>query len=151
MKPVLQAILLAERVYADQSGKKIICGTFNKILLNRNSAVQDHPTDPTKKKVQGGTDIGCPSVYVSLTDVVPEIDVTLRFMNVSTNQVLLEMPVNIKCNDRLAAVEFALALPPLGMCVTEPGTYSLDLMWNGEIIGSHRLVAQDTTESEEGV
>jgi hypothetical protein len=147
VRPVLQALILADRVYEDKSGKKIIAGTFNRVLLNRTAHIpKDHPTDETKKLVQGGTDIGCPSVYVSLTDVVPELDVTLQFTNVSTNQVLLEMPIKIQCPDRLATVEFAMALPPLGRIVQGPGTYSLDLVWNGEIIGSHRIVAQDVTE-----
>ena len=35
----------------------------------------------------------------------------------------------------------AFALPPLGRCITEPGTYSLDVVCRGEIIGSHRIVA----------
>jgi hypothetical protein len=128
MKPVLQAILLADRVYEEKTGKKIIAGTFNRVFLSRTANLPAaHPTNSTKTIIQGGTDIGCPSVYVSLTDLVPEVDVTLRFVNVSKNQVLLECPVKIQCPDRLATIELVLALPPLGRIVTEPGTYTLDL------------------------
>lgn len=150
MKPVLQALVLADRVYEDRSGKKIIAGTFNQILLNRRGRItEDHPTDSTKKVVKIGTvDIGNPFVYLSLTDVLPEIDVTLQFVNVSTNKILLEAGMKIKCEDRLATVEIVLPLPPLATFVHEPGTYSLDLVWNGEIVGSHRVIAQDITDQQ---
>ena len=146
MKPILQAILLAERVYDDTNGKKIICGTFNRVLMSREPTVQAHPLDGNKTIIQGGTDIGCPSVYVNLTDVVPEIDVALQFVDVSQNKVLLELPMKIHCNDRLGNVEFSVPLPRLGNIIKEPGTYSIDLVWNGEIIGSHRVVAEELTE-----
>lgn len=147
MKPVLQAILLADHVYEDKTGKKIICGTFNRVWLNRKGKpVQDHPTDSARKIVHGGTDPGCPWAYISLTDVVREIDVTLRFMNVSTNSVLLETVIKIKCNDPLETIEIALPLPRLMAIVNEPGTFSLELLWDGEIVGSHRVVAQDVPD-----
>src|SRR5947208_45463 len=33
MKPILQALLLADKIYEDKSGKKIIAGTFNRLLV----------------------------------------------------------------------------------------------------------------------
>jgi hypothetical protein len=151
MVPVFQAILLADRVYEDKSGKKIICGTFNKVLLSQDAkVVQDYPTDEKKKIIQGGTDAGCPWIYVSITDVVSEVDIILQFMNVSKNQVLLEIPIKIQCSDRLATVEFAMPLPPLTTLVSEPGTYSVDLLWSGEIVGSHRIVAENIPDPTQG-
>ena len=150
MRPVLQALVLADRVYEDKpSGKKIIDGTFNRILLNRKvKLVENHPTDDTKKLIRAGGDIGSPYIYLSLTDLVPETDLTLQFVNVSMNQVVLELPFKIKCDSRLATVELAIALPPLTAFVNEPGTYSVDLLWNGEILGSQRVVAEDVPEKK---
>lgn len=149
MQPVLQALVLADRVYEDQSGKKIIAGTFNRIKLNRKGRIptESHPTDSAKQVFRSPViDTGTPFVYLSLTDVLPEIDVTLQFVNVSTNKVLLETGIKIKCPDRLATVEIALPLLPLTMLVHEPGTYSLDLVYAGEIVGSHRVIAEDVTD-----
>jgi len=161
MKPVLQAILLADRVYEDKSGKKIIAGTFNRVLLGK-AIIASHPTEKGMQLIPGGTDIGSPSVYVSLTDLVPDVDVTLRLVNVSKNMMILECPVNIKCADRLATVEMVLALPPLARIVTEPGIYTLDLIWKSgirnkegvrsqeeELLGSHRLTVENLPNQDQ--
>lgn len=150
MRPVLQALVLADRVYEDKSGKKIIAGTFNRILLDRKGKIPEaHPTDSTKKVFKSAVvDSGSPFVYLSLTDVLPEIDVILQFVNVSANKIVSETSVKIKCDDRLATVEIVLPLLPLALLVQEPGTYSLDLVWNGEIVGSHRVVAEDVTSQQ---
>ncbi len=152
MRPVLQAILLAERVYEDKSGKKIIAGTFNRLFINRKGKIpEDHPTDSTKKLLKGGGDIGSPYVYVSLTDLVPEVEITLKVINVSKNEVVLEWgPVKVICPDRLATVELVLPLPPPTMYMTEAGTYSLDLIWKDELLGSHRVTVEDVTDKQKG-
>lgn len=160
MKPVLQAILLADRVYEDKTGKKIIAGTFNRIFLSQ-TVSRPHPTEMGKQLISGGTDIGSPSIYVSLTDLVADVDITLRLVNVSKNIVMLECPVNIKCPDRLATVEIVLALPPFGKIAMEPGTYTLDLVWRSgvrnkegvrsqeeELLGSHRLTVENAPNQD---
>ncbi len=150
MRPVLQAILLAERVYQEMTGKKIIAGTFNQVFMNRRGMLPTaHPTEPGKFVYQGGSDLGSPSVYLSLTDCVPEVEITLRFVNVSKNQVLIEFPFKVQCPDRLATVELIIPLPPLGLFVREAGTYTLDLIWQEELLGSHRVVAVDITPTDQ--
>jgi hypothetical protein len=142
----LQALVLAERVYSEHTGKKIIAGTFNRVFMERKKPKpegQPNPPEPPSNVLKPGNDPGCPAAYVSLTDVIDGTEVTLQFVNVSKNQVLYEAPTKINCNDRLATVEMAFALPPLGRCITEPGTYSLDIVWRGEILGSHRIVATE--------
>lgn len=145
MKPILQALVLAERVYSEATGKKIIAGTFNRVFLEKKKppapGAPPQPA-PDPNVLRPGSDPGCPAAYVSLTDVIDGTEIALQFVNVSkNNQVLFEAPAKIKCDDRLATVEMAFALPPLGRCITEGGTYSLDIVWRGEILGSHRIVA----------
>ena len=138
--------MLAERVYQDVSGKKIIAGTFNSLSLKVKK--DDEKTlDGSKKLVFGGTDPGCPSVYISLTDVVDGTEVTLQFFNVSKNKVLFEKTLKIACNDPLATVEIIAPLPPIRGYL-EPGTFSFDIVWQGEILGSHRIVAKLAPESD---
>jgi hypothetical protein len=146
MKPVLQALVLAERIYEDKSGKKIIAGTFNQILLDH---IPDSeiavPDGSGRQLIHGGTDAGSPSAYISLTDVIDGTEITLQFVNVSKNKTLLEATFRLDSTDRLATVEIIAPLPPLRQIAVEPGTYSLDIVWNGEILGSHRLIFRPLT------
>lgn len=142
MKPILQALVLAERVYQDISGKKIIAGTFHRVTLRKIEDRYEETEQGTTKRVRGGTDPGSPAVYISLTDVHDRSSVTVQFMNVTKNDVLFEKKIKLSCKDRLATLEIVLPLPPLSRYLKSPGTYSLDLLWNGEILGSHRVIAK---------
>jgi hypothetical protein len=144
MKPILQAILLADHVYSDVSGKKVIAGTFNAVTKAKLTVSKLELADGTKRQlIPGGTHPGCPWIYISLTDVVDNTKVTLQFVNVSKNKLRFGMELAIKCNDRFAVVEITQPLPPHDKLFPESGVYSLDLLWEGEIIGSHRIVVSD--------
>jgi len=145
MKPVLQALVLAERIYTDHhSGKKIIAGTFNRVRIGKIKTQERKLPDGSKRQlVPGGTDIGCPSVYLSLTDVVDGTELTLQFVNVTKNQILLESGFKINSKDRLATIEIVAPLPPLAHVAGEAGVFSLDVVWNGEILGSHRIRVEE--------
>jgi hypothetical protein len=144
MKPVLQALVLAERIYEDKSGKKVICGTFNQLLIGTIPIpAKKNPDGTEKRALPGGTDPGCPAAYVSLTDVVDGTEITLQMVNVSKNQVLFQTGLRIEVNDRLATVEIIAPLPPINVFIREVGTYSLDVLWRNEILGSHRLIVRE--------
>lgn len=144
MKPILQALVLAEGVYQDISGKKIIAGTFHSVTLKKKAdRLLEGPEGEGMKSIRGGTDPGSPAAYISLTDVVDKTSVTVQFVNVSKNDVLFEKKIKLACQDRLATVEIVLPLPPLARFLKSPGTYSFDLLWNGEMLGSHRIIARE--------
>jgi hypothetical protein len=145
MKPVLQALVLAERIYEDKSGKKIIAGTFNQLLIGKMTlpAAESGSDKGQRHFLPGGTDPGCPAAYVSLTDVVDGTEITLQMVNVSKNVVLFMASLRINSNDRLATVEIIAPLPPMNTFVREPGTLSLDVVWRSEILGSHRLIVRE--------
>ena len=71
--PVLQALVLADRIYTDTSGKRIICGTFNKI--------SSHKFPITSLSA---------FVFILLVDVIGEVELQLRFVNLNDNQILME-------------------------------------------------------------
>jgi hypothetical protein len=151
MKPVLQALVLAERIYEDKSGKKIIAGTFNRVWVGRLPVVTKEMPDGSQHQViPGGTDFGCPSAYISLTDVVDGTQISLQFVNVSKNQIICQAPVEIKQADRLDTVEIIAPLLPIAQLVKEAGIFSFDVVWNGEILGSHRLRVIDKSENAPG-
>ena len=136
MKQVLQAMVLAERVYEDKSGKKIIAGKFNGLLIGKiplQEIVQ--PDGSRHRMIPGGTDFGCPSLYISLTDLVDRTELRREVSNVTKNEVLFGTAFHIQQTDRLATVELIAPLPLLTNYIWEPGTFSFDLIWHGEILG----------------
>jgi hypothetical protein len=147
MKPILQALLLADHVYEDKStGKKIISGTFNQIMLNTNPPPMVEGPDGVKRpQAQRGSDPGCPSAYISVTDVIDGTELQLQFVNVSTNQQVFECNIKIAAKDRLAVHEIVMPLFPWSVMLGgQAGTYSLDVLCQGELLGSHRLLVTKT-------
>jgi len=144
MNPLLQALVIAERIYVDTSDRKIICGTFNQIVLKTTPTERtvNNPDGSKTKKLLAGHDPGCPWFYLSLTDVIPGTVLTLQMMNVSKNKEMFNLSVTIDEADRLSTVEIVLPLPPIMSFAKEPGTLSFDVLCNGEIIGSHRLLVK---------
>jgi hypothetical protein len=144
MKPILQALVLADKVYEEKTGKKIIAGTFNRINTGKAQAQQITTPGGTPAVVmQGGTDPGCPWAYLSLTDVFDGTELKVQYNDVSTNAMIFELGVKIQNHDRLATIEIVVPLPHMNNFAPKPGTYSLDVMWKNEILGSHRVVVQE--------
>lgn len=151
MKPVLQALVLAERVYEDKSGKKIIAGTFNQIAICLVAPVQlALPDDTQRLLIPGGTDPGCPVAYISLTDVVDGTELTLQFFNVSKNIAVFQVDIKIEGADRLATIEIIAPLPPIRQFMKEVGVFSFDVVWKGEILGSHRVRVVEIPSPSQG-
>lgn len=149
MKPVLQALVLAEKVYEEKGGKKIIAGTFNKLLFTKGLPTakeqkpEELPDGSTRVVVKGGQ-LGSPYVYLSLTDVCDGTRLILQFVNLSKNKVLFETEILLKGKDRLATVEIVAPLPPWAhFGVSEAGAYAFEVVCDGEIIGSHRVIAEE--------
>ena len=141
--PVLQALVLAEHVYCDTSGKKIIAGTFNAITRTQQS-IEDGEDGTKSTKVPGGG-MGAPWFYLSLTDVVEGTTIGLQFVSLTKNSVLFEQDITLNGMDRLQSVEVAGPLPDLVKNVPK-GIYSFEVICKGEIIGSRRLYVDDVEE-----
>lgn len=80
MKPVLQAILVAEKVYSIQGGGKAIVNMIHAVTVREQVSEGSDNGDAGKRLVRGG-DSGPPWVYASLTDVCPDTVLTLQFIN----------------------------------------------------------------------
>ena len=148
MKPVLQALVLAERVYQDVSGKKIIAGTFNRVRFIRKPPIREveRPNGTKETLIPGGLHGGSPYAYISLTDVGQNTVLLLQFVNLTKNVVLFGKQLTVDCKDRLATVELVLALPPLR--ITEEGVYAFEIVCEQEILGSCRIHATELKFSE---
>lgn len=141
--PVLQALVLADRVYQDRSGKMIITGTFSGYKFTKKPPVVEiiRPDGTKQKAVMGGMNAGSPYAYVSLTDVCDGTVIHFQFVNLSRDKTLFGTEVTISNSDRLRNVEISLPLPTLP--IVEAGIYALQVMCEGQLLGSWRVVAED--------
>lgn len=149
MKPILQALILAEHVNWLADGRVVIFGTFNTYRLGNTPPIEeeDHGNGKSSVTIRGGQ-VGSPYAYVSLTDVVDGTKVTLQFVSLSKNRVVFKQDVTLKCDNRLETVEVISALPPLS--INKAGTYAFEMTCEGEIIGSCRVLIEDAAEESEG-
>ncbi len=131
--PVLQALLLADHIYTDQSDKRIICGTFSKIFC---------------QKFPSLTSFSC-FAFVLLVDVVGEVELQLRLVSLEDNEIVLESgKAKIKSDSPLAPLDIVFQIPPLPL--PHEGTYSFECWADETMIGSVRLqVVQMPTNKEE--
>lgn len=147
VKPVLQALVLAEKVYETTFGRKIIAATFNQVFISKQDVEPPQPVEDGKIRVGAGGP-GAPSAYISLTDVVDNTELDLQFVSLTHNEVLFETRITVRCHDRLSTVEIVARLPDLKF--PGPGTYAFEVVCEGEIIGTHRVQAIVMPESPDG-
>jgi len=141
VKPILQALVIAEHVYETKDGKKIITGTFNRVRFGRIATPEVEQPDGTKRRlIPGGVHSGSPYAYISLTDVCEGTELNLQFVSLSENRVLFETGVTLHGTDRLATIEIVAPLPRLQ--IKQAGVYAFEVVCEGEIIGSHRIIAE---------
>jgi hypothetical protein len=161
LRPNLQALLLADHVYQDKdTGKKVIAGTFNRLNLVKRKPPNQVPTDatdnatepPSEKtsdippgmrelKPQDIMSMGSPTAYASLTEIRGLTQLELRYVDLSNNAVLFGAKIDVICDDPLQTVEAVIRLPRLPS--PHVGVYALELLWNDELLGSHRVTAVD--------
>lgn len=159
MVPVLQALLFADRIYRLQDGGMVIAGTVNQLGLGSPPKREEieHP-DGRKGAILQARQPATPSIYVCLTDVHDDTEVSIQLVSLSENAVLLRTMVHIEKGERLGTVEIVAPLPPLDV-IQKPGAYALEVVCEDEILGMHRFevlrVDQDhedenVTEHESG-
>lgn len=143
VKPVLQALVLAEKVYEEAAGRKFIIGTFTAIKLMQVEPPQEieHSVGTARRMVAPGRS-GAPWAYISLTSVVDGTCLSLQFVSLTHNKVLFETGLTVECQDRLKIVEIAVPLPDLEPYVREAGVYAFEIVCEGEILGSLRIHAE---------
>jgi predicted RNase H-like HicB family nuclease len=145
VKPVLQALLLADRIYVDkQTGKRIIAGTFNRLAFKKRLKTETAVVDGEERQtVPGGTQVGSPSAYISLTELRGEITCILRYVNLEHDKAIFQTQFTIKCDNPLKTVELTFPLPPLPNVA---GVHALELLCDDEPIGSHRIIVEEIVE-----
>lgn len=148
MKPVLQALVIAEHIYQDVTGKKVIAGTFNRVNFTRKPLARpvERPDGSQGMVIPGGMQSGSPFAYVNLTDVGENTKLTFRFVNLTKNEVLFANEATVNSMDKLQNVELVLPLPLLP--IHEEGIYAFEVLSEGEIMGTYRIAAQEIKPPE---
>lgn len=138
IKPVLQALVLADHIYIDaNTGKKIIAGTFNHLAAN------EFPSQSTTHKF----------AFVSMTDVYGPLEVMVRYVDLVDNRVLFELRnMQVQSQDPLDTVELVVEVPPLPM--PHAGAFAFEVHADNEMLGALRLIVtrrgdEDDEEREE--
>lgn len=123
VKPILKALLLADQVYRDSyTGKVVIAGTFNQISTERFPFLF----------------VQQPCVFVCLTGINRCAKVQLRYVDLSTHEVVIEAePQEIEVNDPLQIVEMIFRIPHLPH--KNPGMYAFEVYANDELLGMSRV------------
>ena len=145
MKPVLQALLLAERIFVDKDTNQfIIAGTFNHFNFKKRNSSPD-PNAEGKVRVLGERSSGTPFAYINLTDLKGPTSLTLRYVNLKDDTIIMETTFAVHCTDPLQTKELAVPLPRFPAI---EGVHSLELTCLGHPLGSIRITAKDITDSE---
>jgi hypothetical protein len=141
-------MVVADHVYQDRStGKFLIAGTFSRLWTSapRPAPAPNQPQtfQTTEALSRVVSTAGSPHLYVALSDVHGAISLTLRYVDLSNGTNLFEMTLGTGSSDPLALTELGVPLPRLPM--PHPGAYSLDVLHDGEILGSWRIVITQET------
>lgn len=109
--PIVQAFLLADRVFRDvETGKVIIAGTFNTIRAHA------FPTAHLS-----GADI-----YLALTDFAGEVPLKLQLKHAKSDSTMVELAFPVVAKNKLQLTECKLSMPPL--MFTSAGEYHIELV-----------------------
>lgn len=145
VKPVLQALLVADHVYEDKAtGKRIVAGIFDKLSIQRidpTEVIRDQGGE--KRLVAGGTNPGSPSAYISLTSIHGSQGFLVRYVYLNEDRVLFHTGFRVECPDPLQTVQIVLPLPTLP--IIGAGAYALELLCDDDDpIGAFRILVEES-------
>jgi len=83
---------------------------------------------------------GSPHAYVSLTEIHGHRAFEMRYVNLNENAVVFSFEFRVECRNPLETVQLSFPLPPLP--VIPDGVFVLELVCEGELIGSHRILTR---------
>jgi hypothetical protein len=156
-QPIVQAMVLADRVYRDAAtGKYLIIGTFNTLKRRLVKAkMTDAGSRGPESELEGPSivvssadvaDSGTPSLYMAFTNIRDHTTFRLRFASLSQDLVIFEGAFDVRSGDPVSLVEVAADLPRLQ---GPAGQYSLDLLLNGSILAQRRVTLEEYGGTDE--
>lgn len=83
---------------------------------------------------------GSPFVYLSLTELQGSGKFELRYVDLNENSLVFGTGFEVSCRDPLETIQIVIPLPPLP--IPHEGVFALELLCDGELLGSHRVLAK---------
>lgn len=99
---------------------------------------------PKPQPIQNLMQAGSPYVYFSVTEVTERKKFEVRYVDLHENRSLFQAEVFIECDDPLKTIEVSLPLPRLPLVALEERSYALEVLCEGQLLGSHRVLARIT-------
>lgn len=133
MKPILKALLLAERIYEDrETGRKIIAGTLTELAVSEaDAAVSVY-------------------VFITLTEVRRKTALVLQYVDLD-GETLRHVDFEVTGENPLDIIEVTVRLTRLP--APYAGEYAFDLLCvdgtKEELLGSHRLEVTQTEGNDD--
>ena len=90
---------------------------------------------------------GSPYVYFSVTELTERKTFEVRYVDLHDNRALFQAEVPIECDDPLKTIEVSLPLPRLPLVALEERAYALEVLCEGQLLGTHRVLARITPGS----
>lgn len=129
--PVLQAMVLADHIYTDVSGKRIICGTFSCLHVSQLPGSFGRKT----------------YAFILLVDIVGRFSLRLRFVHLSDNRILMQSePMTFESDDPLKPLDISIEVPPFPLI--DEGSYSLECWAEEHLLGAVRLQVVKAKKNE---
>jgi hypothetical protein len=105
------------------------------------------PPATKSQPIQSLMQAGSPFVYFSVTELTGRKTFEVRYVDLHDNRVLFQAEVPIECDDPLKTIEVSLPLPRLPLVALEERSYALEVLCEGTLLGSHRVLARITPGS----
>ena len=97
---------------------------------------------PRPQPIQTLMQAGSPFVYFSVTELTGRKTFELRYVDLHSNRSLFQAEVPIECDDPLKTIEVSMPLPRLPLAALEERSYALEVLCEGQLLGSHRVLAR---------
>ena len=119
--PLLVAVVICDTAVEDpNSRKKTLVGIFDRVWVRE---------FPTRRQL---------SLYLKVADSLGHYDVQVKFVQVSTGEMLNEVSGKMEASDRLASGDFFI---PFDLEISSEGRYEFQIWFNGMYIGQTFLDA----------
>ena len=109
--------------------------------------IEGGPPTTKSQPIQSLMQAGSPFAYFSVTELTGRKTFEVRYVDLHDNRVLFQAEVPIECDDPLKTIEVSLPLPRLPLVVLEERSYALEVLCEGTLLGSHRVLARITPGS----
>lgn len=105
---------------------------------------ENQPPQQRQQPIQHLMQAGSPYVYFSVTELHGRKNFEVRYVELKENRILFQTELPIECNDPLLTVEVTLPLPRLPLVGWEEQSYGLEVVCEGHLLGTYRVLARIT-------